>query len=79
MTSYYNILFQGYYCTGTAFIETQIVTPPGFYSESGATEPTPCDVGTYNTQEAQSECFQCLAGYMCNELATIVMNDCPGK
>ena len=45
--------------------------PLGYICPQGSSAPTPCPIGTYNSQAAQTSCTPCPAGYYCDSLATI--------
>lgn len=67
----------GYYCTGNADKPTQHTSPAGTFSLAGASQPSPCAPGTFNTQVGQSQCSPCLAGYYCQNSSTVEPVVCP--
>ena len=45
--------------------------PLGYICPQNSSAPTPCPIGTYNNQAAQTSCTPCPAGMYCDTLATI--------
>ncbi|TYZ59327.1 hypothetical protein PybrP1_004972 [[Pythium] brassicae (nom. inval.)] len=69
--------FAGYYCTGGSRNATQFASPPGFFSLTGASVPTPCPLGQFNLHPTQERCVDCPAGFYCGSSATVQPLVCP--
>ena len=67
----------GYYCTGSAISPTQHLTPEGYYTPPGSSQPVPCPPGTFNSQTGQGACTSCVEGFYCLNQSTIVLTVCP--
>eukprot|EP00767_Chilomastix_cuspidata_P000870 gnl/Chilomastix_cuspidata/1248.p1 GENE.gnl/Chilomastix_cuspidata/1248~~gnl/Chilomastix_cuspidata/1248.p1 ORF type:complete len:6697 (-),score=752.02 gnl/Chilomastix_cuspidata/1248:22-17397(-) len=57
----------GYYCVGIATNAQQYIVQPGYYSETGASEASPCEPSEYNPNPGQSSCTECPEGFYCDE------------
>lgn len=65
----------GYYCRNSSFTKqgafhsgNHSICPPGHYCEAGSSEPVPCDIGTYSSNqrlESVSDCSPCDEGHYC--------------
>lgn len=69
--------FAGYYCIGGSQNATQFASPPGFFSLTGATAPTPCPLEQFNLHPTQDQCVDCPAGFYCGSSATVQPLVCP--
>eukprot|EP00494_Astrolonche_serrata_P011731 UN11827 len=54
------------------------VCPIGTYSGVGASECSPCAVGTFNKNEGVDSCLECPAGKFASEVGQTDCDDCDG-
>ena len=68
---------EGYYTHEGSSSSTQYEAPPGYFTKTGASDPSPCLPGTYNPSSVQTSCLVCPAGFYCFNYSTITPVACP--
>jgi len=63
----------GYYCLSKSL--APIPCPPGTWSNAGASQCTPCEIGYYSAKAGSSYCTICEQGHYC-ELAHLLPQPC---
>ena len=66
----------GYFCNGSSSTPYQFIVPPGYFSIDGASAPTPCTPGTYQTNSGEASCTACPMGKYCDAFNAISTLDC---
>ena len=69
---------EGFYCDLDSNVLKTIPCPIGHSCPSGSYEPVKCELGYYQNNPGQSSCYNCTAGYYCDDIqGTIDPKSCP--